>query len=90
VYDHCPLQSACRLNIRHVQQFNSQLLPRPHIPTSQAASIHSLSHTCYLELARGLSSTLHVGPPRDGGPLVIPVVLRRTIHVLLPSCLDTS
>ncbi len=27
-----------------------------------------LGPTCYLELARGFTYTLHVSPPRDGGP----------------------
>jgi hypothetical protein len=35
-----------------------------------------LGHTCYLELARGLTYTLHVSPPRDGDPRAVPVDLK--------------
>ncbi len=30
----------------------------------------------YLELARGFTYTLHIGPLRDGGPCAVPVVLK--------------
>jgi hypothetical protein len=36
----------------------------------------SLGHTCYLKLARGITYTLHVSPPRDGSPRAILVVLK--------------
>jgi hypothetical protein len=89
VHDHCPLISVPTRSAT----YNSSILSFFHVHVflkSQAASITSLGHTCYLELARGLANILHVGPPRDGGPRAIPVVLKKTIHVLLPSCLDTS
>jgi hypothetical protein len=36
----------------------------------------SLGDMYYLELACGITYTLHVSPPRDGGPRAIPVVLK--------------
>jgi hypothetical protein len=56
--------------------------------TSSAAVVHpaSLGHTCYLELAHGFTYTLHVSPPRDGGPRAIPEVLKGPPHVLLGVC----
>jgi hypothetical protein len=49
-----------------------------HIVTSQAVvPLAPLSHTCYLELARGYTNTLHISPPRDGGLSAIPEVLKK-------------
>jgi hypothetical protein len=75
--DHCPLPTACRINIRHVQQFKSHLIPRTRrllqadavlIPRPYVLSRASTWH--------GITYTLHVSPPRDGGPRAIPVVLK--------------
>jgi hypothetical protein len=57
--DHCPLPTACRIDIRHVHQFKSHLVPRARSNLLLSAS---LGHTCYLELARGFTYTLHVAP----------------------------
>jgi hypothetical protein len=45
--------------------------------------------TCYLELARGFTYTLHVGPPRDGAHVLTPDALKGPPTSFL-LCLDTS
>ncbi len=45
--------------------------------------------TCYLELARGFTYTLHVGPPRDGAHVLTPDTLKGPPMSFL-QCLDTS
>ncbi len=70
MYDHCPLQSVCAT-------YNSSILTfHVHVVFTSRAVVHlaSLGHTCYLELARGFTYTLHVSSPR-GGPRAIPEVL---------------
>jgi|LakMenE18May11ns_1017448.scaffolds.fasta_scaffold9655040_2 hypothetical protein len=66
------------MSFRHVQQFKYHLLPRARSKSSRPKLLlsDSLGHTCYLELARGTTYTLHVSPPRDGGPRAVPVVLK--------------
>ncbi len=44
---------------------------------------------CYLELARGLTYTLHVSPPRDGAYVLVPGTLKGPPTSFL-LCLDTS
>jgi hypothetical protein len=48
-----------------------------------------LGPTCYLELARGFTYTLHVSPPRDGAHVLVPGTLKGPPTSFL-RCLDTS
>jgi hypothetical protein len=73
--DHCPQQTACRI-ISATYNSSSLILFHIHIVLSKLLLSASLGHTCYLELARGTTYTLHVSPPCDGDPRAIPVVLK--------------
>ncbi len=55
---------------------SSFILFHVHVVLSKLLLSASLGHTCYLELARGITYTLHISPPRDGDLRAIPVVLK--------------
>ncbi len=70
VYDHCPLQSTCWISSILISHVHAVFTSR------SVADLASLGQTCFLELARGFTYTVHVNPPRDGGPRAIPEVLK--------------
>jgi hypothetical protein len=75
MYDHRPLQSTCWI----LATFNSSICFSPHPSILHGLSrsrLVSLGQTCYLELARGSTYTLHVSPPHDGGQRAVPEVLK--------------
>jgi hypothetical protein len=76
MYNHCPLQSTCWI----LAMFNSSIRFSPHCPhilhVLSRSRLASLGQTCYLELARGSTYTLHVSPPRNGGRHAVPEVLK--------------
>ncbi len=71
MYDQCPLHQRATADLRHVQQFCSQF-PLPRRPRT----FHILSCCSSRFLRPNVPSragtwptyTLHVSPPRDGGP----------------------
>jgi hypothetical protein len=76
VYNHyCPLQSTCWV----ITTYNSSILIfHIHIVFTSCAVVHlaSLGQTCYLELARGFTYTLHVSHHSRWGPACYLEVLK--------------
>ncbi len=75
MFDHCPLQSTCWI----IATYNSSILIfHVHVVFTSCSVVllASLGQMCYFKLACGFKYTLHVNPPRDGGPRAIPEVLK--------------
>jgi hypothetical protein len=80
MHDHCPLQSACWI----IATYNSSVL---FLHVHAVFTSPLLGQTCYLELARGFTYTLHANPPCNGDQRATPEVLKgppmSSLHLVL-------